>query len=100
MRPPVYPAETHGASVEARANHDPGFNEAAGFTQRKPPALPPVDTGSMDASMRPPVLPSGNAGPGGISIAMAFSASMRPPVLPSGNPAAARTFRVALDELQ
>ena len=38
-----------------------GFNEAAGFTQRKPGKVPKeVDHRDM-ASMRPPVLPSGNS---------------------------------------
>ena len=39
-----------------------GFNEAAGFTQRKPRALGELDrTPRLCASMRPPVLPSGNS---------------------------------------
>ena len=37
----------------------PGFNEAAGFTQRKRPAAGTPAT-ELQASMRPPVLPSGN----------------------------------------
>ena len=58
MRPPVLPQRKlfldRILKLESRR-----FNEAAGFTQRKPAwdagfAVP------TDASMRPPVLPSGN----------------------------------------
>ena len=36
------------------------FNEAAGFTQRKPYRQRPATDAEQPASMRPPVLPSGN----------------------------------------
>ena len=36
------------------------FNEAAGFTQRKHVGVADADGVGGDASMRPPVLPSGN----------------------------------------
>ena len=36
------------------------FNEAAGFTQRKPATLDANHVAQIRASMRPPVLPSGN----------------------------------------
>ena len=86
------------------------FNEAAGFTQRKPDFTYRPYSDELDASMRPPVLPSGNraagatrcyAGPHRFNEAAGFTqrklmptdllpalaeiASMRPPVLPSGN---------------
>ena len=44
----------------ARTKGEQRFNEAAGFTQRKPVhGLSPADVRG-DASMRPPVLPSVN----------------------------------------
>ena len=65
------------------------FNEAAGFTQRKRSCYLLVEVDALAASMRPPVLPSGNFF---IIIffiiiffIIIFFASMRPPVLPSGN---------------
>ena len=47
-----------------------GFNEAAGFTQRKRSGLTIKSHSDLLASMRPPVLPSGNT-----CIRMAESAS-------------------------
>ena len=37
-----------------------GFNEAAGFTRRKPRRFPPGPDADVSASMRPPDLPGGN----------------------------------------
>ena len=87
-----------------------GFNEAAGFTQRKHPMGARTNGRPRPASMRPPVLPSGNSGScwswfrlagRRFNEAAGFTqrkrdkeeaaakrakrASMRPPVLPSGN---------------
>ena len=67
-----------------------GFNEAAGFTQRKPIALYYYAHMGIAASMRPPVLPSGNSSETTIGNDATPAASMRPPVLPSGNPMRAR----------
>ena len=58
MRPPVLPSGNLGKQPHSRLIAL-GFNEAAGFTQRK------LGTGLYGsrinrASMRPPVLPSGN----------------------------------------
>ena len=62
MRPPVLPSgnSRHHASISA--GKVCCFNEAAGFTQRKraQPAAK-LKLSSTRASMRPPVLPSGNA---------------------------------------
>ena len=60
------------------------FNEAAGFTQRKRARDAPAGAGWY-ASMRPPVLPSGNPHPTAVGGTEIANASMRPPVLPSGN---------------
>ena len=54
-----YPAETPLAGQPARRPNR-SFNEAAGFTQRKLARGDGVDAGLVNASMRPPVLPSGN----------------------------------------
>ena len=68
-----------------------GFNEAAGFTQRKPGYRPGQNVPEHPASMRPPVLPSGNpTGSPAWTVYGQGDASMRPPVLPSGNPVAKR----------
>ena len=83
MRPPVLPsgnAPRHCAVRPAR----PGFNEAAGFTQRKRRGGDGARSGRAAASMRPPVLPSGNYEVL-LAESLADGASMRPPVLPSGN---------------
>ena len=61
------------------------FNEAAGFTQRKPRAARLHHRPSPAASMRPPVLPSGNPAVDDLEAGVPGDASMRPPVLPSGN---------------
>ena len=89
MRPPVLPSGNHGyaagvhpgrqrcfneaAGFTQRKHHEGaerlplgdhgGFNEAAGFTQRKLRTLGyDPDAAISEASMRPPVLPSGNTG--------------------------------------
>ena len=61
-----------------------GFNEAAGFTQRKRVWKKGKRYDVSDASMRPPVLPSGNSADV-VQCLVVVDASMRPPVLPSGN---------------
>ena len=61
------------------------FNEAAGFTQRKHEYVMSYDQALSLASMRPPVLPSGNVTTRHAVTACTGGASMRPPVLPSGN---------------
>ena len=87
MRPPVLPSgNRHGAGSAAddgapRFNEAAGFtqrklqktisdairllgfNEAAGFTQRKRQMLCAATGAGKTASMRPPVLPSGNSRP-------------------------------------
>ena len=85
MRPPVLPSGNAsrprgGSGVAGR-----GFNEAAGFTQRKRDRADQQPDGPRGASMRPPVLPSGNVKRVGCAGNAAIYASMRPPVLPSGN---------------
>ena len=61
MRPPVLPSGNMRRGGEVRRRRASGFNEAAGFTQRKPPPRPGLASpGHGHASMRPPVLPSGN----------------------------------------
>ena len=62
------------------------FNEAAGFTQRKLVGRRRRNNHQRQASMRPPVLPSGNGTSGIAVMDDGKLASMRPPVLPSGNP--------------
>ena len=63
---------------------DARFNEAAGFTRRKRQCTLPQGHSDRHASMRPPDLPGGNRG----NVAAgtrAAGASMRPPDLPGGN---------------
>ena len=61
MRPPVLPSGNTRAPALRWRLDVARFNEAAGFTQRKP-AEPLTIPGPLTvASMRPPVLPSGNA---------------------------------------
>ena len=60
MRPPVLPSGNPPRRRAPQGHPAPGFNEAAGFTQRKPEQGRPAPAERRDASMRPPVLPSGN----------------------------------------
>ena len=50
----------HGTTLTISAAGFEGFNEAAGFTQRKHVGNADDFRKVADASMRPPVLPSGN----------------------------------------
>ena len=63
-----------------------GFNEAAGFTRRKPVSAGHHPARTHRASMRPPDLPGGNGRPSRPRCAPRSAASMRPPDLPGGNP--------------
>ena len=67
MRPPVLPSGNARVGVaQADTGCRLGFNEAAGFTQRKPRRVLRLRARRRHAaSMRPPVLPSGNGGGGG-----------------------------------
>ena len=86
MRPPVLPSGNKTPCSIAYRFPLLGFNEAAGFTQRKH-VLAPQELGAhVLASMRPPVLPSGNEKKIQSLLHRPRNASMRPPVLPSGNP--------------
>ena len=62
------------------------FNEAAGFTRRKHTSQVLTRTAS-GASMRPPDLPGGNGGKECVVPPRDLLASMRPPDLPGGNSA-------------
>ena len=86
MRPPDLPGGNLNASAAYRRAGYAGFNEAAGFTRRKPLEGVGSRLAGDPASMRPPDLPGGNDA-GALAIgAMATDASMRPPDLPGGNP--------------
>ena len=61
MRPPVLPSGNSACRCSPCACTRSCFNEAAGFTQRKPKADAIEWLESRRASMRPPVLPSGNS---------------------------------------
>ena len=76
-----------------------GFNEAAGFTRRKP-VQGRVLRRARKASMRPPVLPGGNAVMTLNNPEPAPRASMRPPVLPGGNPHAPGAASITAIPLQ
>ena len=116
MRPPVLPSgnftrhilqcwqisashEAAGFTQRKRAGASAGrpadsrFNEAAGFTQRKRRCVQRDHQRGRRASMRPPVLPSGNAVDLAYRLSKIDEASMRPPVLPSGNHRARRSCR-------
>ena len=83
MRPPVLPSGNSLGSSPRPPGHG-GFNEAAGFTQRKQRDKDQQQGRHGEASMRPPVLPSGNVELVE-QLRTKLNASMRPPVLPSGN---------------
>ena len=59
MRPPVLPSGNSCKSCSVSSRFW-SFNEAAGFTQRKPAQSSTACRRTVRASMRPPVLPSGN----------------------------------------
>ena len=59
MRPPVLPSGNVNDG-DGHLSTFPGFNEAAGFTQRKLAHARAEPRHGRPASMRPPVLPSGN----------------------------------------
>ena len=87
MRPPVLPSGNSARQRCSRTGPPLRFNEAAGFTQRKLGKFTPNrDAVIRAASMRPPVLPSGNTVTKRHTLLRGILASMRPPVLPSGNP--------------
>ena len=83
MRPPDLPGGNwKAAQTKCASCHC--FNEAAGFTRRKPRLDRDVGGQRHHASMRPPDLPGGN--PCRVTVHWSrFSASMRPPDLPGGN---------------
>ena len=60
MRPPVLPSG-NPVKTEKKQPSWSRFNEAAGFTQRKPDRRACSCRSEPRASMRPPVLPSGNS---------------------------------------
>ena len=85
MRPPDLP----GGNIEDRQQIVVGshrFNEAAGFTRRKPRRAIGVIRMTLSASMRPPDLPGGNMVTDAMAAYGLRVASMRPPDLPGGNP--------------
>ena len=107
MRPPDLPGGNVDGDVSL-VRFCPCFNEAAGFTRRKPGTANASRIRCSGASMRPPDLPGGNTNgatgvtrPGCFNEAAGFTrrkrpsspssevpaaeASMRPPDLPGGN---------------
>ena len=82
MRPPDLPGGN--LLVVDHSNEPISFNEAAGFTRRKPVDRRRDRQSASRASMRPPDLPGGNKSFMSL-FANVASASMRPPDLPGGN---------------
>ena len=84
MRPPVLPSGNVASITSARASRTSGFNEAAGFTQRKPVAFAGVALVWLRFNEAAGFTQRKRRVTGSVRRALA-AASMRPPVLPSGN---------------
>ena len=83
MRPPVLPSGNVNAGAQPAVV--PGFNEAAGFTQRKPVKVNGPIKGKSQRFNEAAGFTQRKLLPAGRAPHSELHASMRPPVLPSGN---------------
>ena len=85
MRPPVLPSGNWRLVRRRRNAHRYSFNEAAGFTQRKPHHASSRTSSSSSRFNEAAGFTQRKPYPAGQRPCGARGASMRPPVLPSGN---------------